>query len=396
MTSAAGGAPIKVLTLVDKLVAGGGERFAVDLTCHLDPSRFERSICSTRFPTDQAERRESEATLTRLEDAGVRVLGLSRGAKWAAWEWRPLVSLLRRERIDVLHAHKFGSNVWGTLLGRGAGVPVVISHEQTWSWEGEPMRRMLDRFLIARHSDLLIAVSEEDRRRMVEVEGIPKSSTAIVRNAVPRSRPEPARDVRTELGLGPEDPVVLTIAMLRGQKALDVLIRAAALLAPRYPGLAVLIAGGQDVNEPEVPPQLEALIDRLRLRGTVRLLGRRSDGPDLIAAADVTALSSDYEGTPLAVMEYMEGGRPVASTRAGGVPELIDDGVHGFIVEPRDPEALAGAIARLLDDPERAKAMGARGRERWEQEFDIEVTTKRVEGIYSELVEATRRAAGGG
>lgn len=258
------------------------------------------------------------------------------------------------------------------------------------------MRRMLDRFLIARHSDLFIAVSEEDRRRMVEVEGIPESSTAIVRNAVPRSRPEPARDVRAELGLAPEDPVVLTIAMLRVQKALDVLIRAAALLAPRYPGLAVLIAGGQDVNEPEVPPQLEALVDRLQLRDTVRLLGRRSDGPDLIAAADVTALSSDYEGTPLAVMEYMEGGRPVASTRAGGVPELIDDGVHGFIVEPRDPEALAEAIARLLDDPERARAMGARGRERWEQEFDIEVTTKRVEGIYSELVEATRRAAGGG
>ena len=108
--------------------------------------------------------------LEELRDAGVRFLGIQRDSPVALRPWRPLLTILREE-TDVLHGHKFGSNVWAAVLGTLARTPVVIAHEHTWSFEGQPLRRLLDRELIARRSDAFIAVSREDRRRMIEIEG---------------------------------------------------------------------------------------------------------------------------------------------------------------------------------------------------------------------------------
>ena len=102
----------------------------------------------------------------------MRVLGLKRTSAAQVWAWWPLYRLLRRERVDVLHAHKFGSNLWGTVIGRLARVPVIVAHEHTWSFEGQPLRRLGDREVIARGSSAFIAVSREDRRRMIEIERI--------------------------------------------------------------------------------------------------------------------------------------------------------------------------------------------------------------------------------
>src|SRR6185436_7651557 len=118
---APGRARTRVLMLVDSLYdgTGGAERFAVGLAAALPPERYEVAVCATRT---------SEGSLPAgLEAAGVGQFALG-----------------RRGRFDVLHCHKFGSNVWGTLIGRAAGVPVVIAHEHTWSYEGQPLRRFLD------------------------------------------------------------------------------------------------------------------------------------------------------------------------------------------------------------------------------------------------------------
>jgi glycosyltransferase involved in cell wall biosynthesis len=105
----------------------------------------------------------------------------------------------------------------------------------------------------------------------------------------------------------------------------------------------------------------------------------------VLDALDIAVSSSDFEGSPLSVMEYMEAAKPVVATRVGGVPDLVEDGVTGLLVEPREPEALAAAIAQLLDDPERARQMGAAGRARRRREFDIDVTVTRIQRLYEEL-----------
>jgi glycosyltransferase involved in cell wall biosynthesis len=180
------------------------------------------------------------------------------------------------------------------------------------------------------------------------------------------------------------------VSVLRAQKALQVLIHAAARLAPEFPGLKVVIAGRGEEEE-----RLRALVRELALEETVLLVGQQNDVPDLLAALDVAVCCSDFEGSPLSVMEYMAAGLPVVATRVGGVPELIEEGVHGLLIDPGDPDALARAVASLLRNPALRAEMGARARERQRREFDIDATVRRLETVYEELFRTSRRGRNG-
>lgn len=370
---------LRVVTLIDTISsAGGAERIAAEVTMGLDSARFERTMCASRV---------AKGTLTRrVRAAGVRVVSLDRRSRAQVWDWRPLLSLLRRERVDVLHAHSFGSNFWGSLAGRLAGVPVVIAHEHSWSFEGAPVRRFLDREVIARLANVLLAVSREDRRRMIEIVGIDPRVVRFLPNGIAWTPATGDHDVRAELGIPPEAPVVVAVAVLRPPKALEVLIEASRLLAPDFPGLRVLIAGRGSERQ-----RLEELVRERGLDRTVEFIGLRHDVPDLLAGADIGVSSSDSEGSPLSIMEYLAAGKPVVATRVGGVPDIVEDGVHGLLVERRDPAALARALANLLRNPERRAEMGARGRERQQREFTIEAMIRHVEELYEELFLASER-----
>ena len=380
------GRRLKVVQLTDRVgTHGGAEHLTMQIAERLDQARFESIVCATRFSASEREKDTVEDAAAALRAAGVRFLGLDRRTRAHAWAWRPLVQLLRRERVDVIHAHKFGSNIWGVVFGRLCGVPVVVTHEHGWSFERGP-KMIIDRELIARGSNAFIAVSREDRRRMIELEKISPERAVFVPNGIRALRPPSGRDVRAELGISATDPVVTSVGFLRQPKAIDVLIEGAARIAPRFPGLKVLIVGeGAD------RPAYEALIDRLGVQDSVKLLGLRSDVPDLLAASDVAVLSTNSEGSPLSVMEYMDAKLPVVATRVGGIPDLIDHEVHGLLVEPQDAAGLGDAIARLLDDPEEAVRMGERGHERRRREFDIDVMVENLQNLYLDLYSRTRR-----
>jgi glycosyltransferase involved in cell wall biosynthesis len=369
---------LRIVTLVDRpTVTGGAERLAVQVAARLDRDRFESILC--------ASRRTDEPLLDQeLAEAGVEVLALGRRSKLDLLAWRPQVR--RLAEVDVVHAHMFGSNVWGTVLGRLKHVPVVVAHEHTWSFEGQPLRRLLDRELVGRFADAFIAVAEEDRRKMIEVEGVDPDTIRLIPNGIPDPEPGDGAAVRHELGIGKDAPVIGVVCELRAQKALEVLFASAARLRQEFPELRVLVAG----DGPE-RANLEQEARRLDLDGTVQLLGIRRDVPALLDALDVAVLSSDYEGSPLSVMEYMAAGKPVVSTRVGGVPELVQDGVHGLLVEPRDPDALARAIRRLLLDPAEATRLGEHGRERQQRELSLDAMVRKIEDLYEELWLASPR-----
>jgi glycosyltransferase involved in cell wall biosynthesis len=373
-------AKLRVLTLLDRpSVQGGAERLASLVAMRLDPERFERLLCATRLPTQPT-------FVDELEAAGVRVLSLDRRGRLDLPAWRPLLRLLRQEPVDVLHAHMFGSNVCGTVLGRLNRVPVIVAHEHTWSYEGQPLRRFIDRELVARGATVFLAVSREDRRRMIEVEGISPDDVRFLPIGIPPLPAPSGRDVRAELAIEPGAPVVGTVCELRPQKALEVLVEAAALLREQMPGLRVLVAGDGPDRE-----RLERLVRRQGLEQVVTLLGLRRDVPDLLAALDVCVCCSDFEGSPLAVMEYMAAGKPVVATRVGGVPDLVVDGVTGHLVPPRDPGSLAEAVAGLLADPRRRRRLGDQGRLRQRREFDLDGTVRRLEDLYETLARAHGR-----
>jgi glycosyltransferase involved in cell wall biosynthesis len=374
---------LKVVTVVDGLSGlGGGERVAAELAMRLDPGRFESVFCVTR-PRWGPGREES------LRAAGVRTLTLRRRSAGNLLAWRPLISLLRRERTDILHCHKFGSNVWGAILGRLSGVPVFVAHEHVWSYEGQALRRLLDR-LIANEAHVFLTISRETRRQMIEVEGIDPALVRVLPNGIPPLPESSGRDVRRELGIDQDALVVGAVSVLRPQKALQVLIRSAARLVAEFPTLKVIIAG-----EGPQRANLEALVTEFGLDGRVMLVGPRTDVSDVLASLDVAVSSSDYEGSPLAVIEYMAAAKAIVATRVGGVPDLIEDGVHGLLVEAQDAHGLASAVARLLREPELRARMGGEARKRQQAEFTIEAAVHRLELLYEELSAATQMAGHG-
>jgi glycosyltransferase involved in cell wall biosynthesis len=390
MTSSRSGKKIRVVTLVDGIGTGGGEQLAAQTTALLDPDRFDRTLCVTREALAEESPEYIRATADMLRAADVRIVQLSRRSTANVYAWLPLLQLLRSERVDVLHAHKFGANVWAAILGRLAHVPVIVAHEHSWSFKGKPLRRLLDRELIARACSVILAVSREDRRRMIEIEGIPPDRVVVVPNGILELPPATGRDVLSSLGIPHEAPVVGAVSMLRPEKGIEVLIQAAALLKPEFPELRVLVAGDGE------RAAYEELIRDLRLDDTVHLLGVRTDVPDLLRVFHVAVCCSDREGSPLSVMEYMAAGRPVVATRVGGLPDLIDDGVEGLLVAPGDPAALAEAIGALLRDRPRAADMGRNACERQGREFTLQATVKRFEDLYErELIWAANGTGSG-
>jgi glycosyltransferase involved in cell wall biosynthesis len=360
-------------------VMGGAEKVAVDLATSLDRSRFDSLFCAIKKP--QTPTREGE-----LSAAGVRFFPLQRDSIRDPRVFSSLIRLLRRERIDILHAHLWDANLVAVIAGRLAGTPVIVAHEHTWSFEGDRLRVFTDRFVVARGSSVLLCVSAEDRRKMIEIEGIPAQHIRVVTNGIDPLAEPTGHDLRAELGIARDAQVFGAVAVLRKQKRVDVLVQVLALLSERLADPHLVIAGGDAGLGNR--RRTEALAESLGVADRVHLIGRRDDIADVLAAFDVACLSSDYEGMPLSVMEYMSAAKPIVCTRVGGVSELIDDGVEGLLVPRRDPAAFADAVERLLRDPALAASLGQAARLRQRRDFSLAGVVTRVEGIYDELCEA--------
>jgi glycosyltransferase involved in cell wall biosynthesis len=340
---------------------------------NLDASSFERTMCVTR-PS-------SPALLDEVRTAGVRILELNRSAQFDLTAWRPLVRLLREKQVDVLHSHKFGSNVWCAMLARLADVPVFVTHEHSWSFSGDRVRTYLDRRVIAPTASAMIAVSPEDARRMVEIVGIPRHKIRIIPNGIPPVGVGDPQRLRSELGIAEGIPTVGIIASLRPEKRVDLLLDAAALLAPHGRAFHVVIVGNGPLKD-----TLQARAAHAQIGDRVSFLGYRDDARELAAGFDVAVLTSDREGTPLSLLEYMALRRAIVATSVGGIPDVVAHERQALLVPPGDAAQLASALARLLDSPEERARLGQAAAARQLDEYDLEKTTRQVEHLYLELL----------
>lgn len=372
---------LRVLYLIDSAVdTGGAERFALGLAKSLPRERFELLVCSTR--------RFEASVVADLSQAGIRHLHLGRRSKIDVHRFAGLIRLLRRESFDVLHAHMFGSNVWGTIIGRACGVPVIIAHEQTWSYEGDPLRRWIDGHLIGSLATRFVAVSNRDAERMVCLEGVPPAKVVMIPNAYVPHPASPDIELRAQLGIGERTPLLAVVAMLRRQKALSVLLDAYPQIIAAVPDTHLVIAG-----DGECRGELERQAERLALTHRVHFVGRRDDVDAILRSADLAVLSSDFEGTPLVAYESLVNGTPMVATNVGGLPDIIEDGVNGRLVPPRDPDALASAIIELLRDPERRDRMAAAAAGKAD-ELTIDAAGQRFAALYESLVASRARRNG--
>jgi glycosyltransferase involved in cell wall biosynthesis len=363
---------ITVVSLIDHLVPyGGAEVLVAQIALMLDRERFEPVVCATRTA--------DERVCAELEARGVKLLRLQRTNRGRVDQWWPLIRYLRETEVVVLHAHKFGSNAWAAAIRRFTDIRVVIAHEHVGSLSGGRFRRCVDRYFISPSVDRILTASAETREQMVRIERIPPDHIQVfTHGTVPPGGPGEVD--RAALGLLPGDFVVGTVAVLRPEKAVDVLFRGVHLLRDELPNLRVVVVGDGPQRH-----ALEAMVDALGLRRTVTFLGFRRDVEKLLPSMDVCVNSSHFEGSPLAVMEFMGSGRPIVATSVGGVPELLEDGACGLLVPPSDPPALAAAIRRLEQDPELRTTLAARALARHRASFDIRANIKGLERLYEQL-----------
>ncbi|MHB8658207.1 MAG: glycosyltransferase [Solirubrobacteraceae bacterium] len=366
---------LRVLHVIGYLSeTGGAERFVVGLATHLSPERFASVVCAPRGAEPGAR--------AALQRAGIPVVTLGRRTKWDIHRMAGLVELIRREQFHIVHTHLFGSNLWGSLLARSCRVPVIIAHEHTWSYQGNPVRAFLDGHVIGRAATRFIAVSSLDAERMVSIEHVPAQKVSFIPPPfVPRDR-DSVGDVRAELGLARDTPLIGTACVLRPQKALHVLVDAYALVRAQVRDAQLVIAG-----RGECRAALEQQVARLGLWGSVHFLGRRTDVDAILRALDVAAMSSAFEGTPLFALECMAAGTPLVATGVGGLPDVIEHGRSGLLVPPGDPHSLAASILALLADPSRRRRYAqAAGHEL--ERYSISSITERFADLYQELAGA--------
>jgi glycosyltransferase involved in cell wall biosynthesis len=374
---------LRVLTLTRDIGHGfgGAEKIAFEFATRLDPERFRSYACITRAPT-VTQAAQTDEDLAELSARGIEVLRLERTSSAAVLPWLRLYRWMRARRFDVVHAHMPRASIPGTVVGRLARVPVIVSQEHIWSTHRTRERQFLHRAVVGRFSDALLAVSERNRDNIIEVERIPPDRILVLPNGIAPLGPV-AGDPRGELDVPADRLLIGAIGRLTWEKGHVDLIQAIAAIAPSSPTVQCVIVGGGPEEQ-----RLTQLIDDLGVGEHVRLVGQREDARQLLSAFDVAVLPSRTEGSPVALLEYMAAGAPIVATDVGGIPELIEDGVHGLLVPPQDPGQLATAIERLIHDRALAARLGGAARERQSTEFNLSVVVRRLEGIYLDLLEA--------
>jgi glycosyltransferase involved in cell wall biosynthesis len=361
--------------------AGGGpEKTILQGAARADPSRFDVTVCYLRDRGDAGFRIDTQAASLKIDYQEIQ-----ERSSWDPRIWFALRRLVRQRNFDIIHSHEYKSDLLALLLAKRTGaIPLATVHGWTGSSRREKIYYAFDKRIL-KWFPRLIAVSDEIRRTLLDV-GAEEERIQTVLNGIDpymfhRDRTK-QKVVRDSMGVSEDETVIGAVGRLEPQKRFDILLRAFAQVRLSRPQLRLFIVGegGERVS-------LERTITHLGLDNSCKLFGHRTDIIDFHHAFDLLVQSSDYEGTPNAILEAMAMETPVVATDVGGTPELIHHGVHGLLAPPGDPGALAQAIEQALDDPHATAERCAAARKRVEQELSFERRMKNVETIYEQLVQ---------
>lgn len=370
---------VKVLQVITLSEWGGAQRVVHELTTGLSPRRFQTEVaCAPGGPL--VEQLRAQGVVVHEVLSMRRNLSPVDDLKTLFFLWR----LMRRGSYDIVHCHSSKAGLLGRVAARAAGVPRVFFTVHGWGFANRKEYGVLEAFLIraekwaAKFASTLVCVSKDTRDEGLR-RGIAEAMKyVVIYNGLDPIKRNTADDtLRRETGAGPNDPLVVTAGRLAYQKDPLSFLRAAQVIASTG-GHArfVLIGDGPMLTD------CQAYIEENGLEGTVSLAGYREDVPELLTGADIFVLLSEFEGLPLTVIEAMQAGLPVVAYAVGGLAEMVEDGVNGYLVRPGD---LTGAVHKILDllaDPQRLKRMGVRGREMALARFSRESMLRAYEELY--------------
>ena len=365
---------MRISHVVENLNRGGLERVVIDLAKAQAAAGHDCQVVCLF---------EAGALAPELTSSGIRVIACDKrdGADLRA------IARLRRalsaQRTEVLHSHNGIPHYYAMVAALGLGLRRVVNTRHGMGDVNPSSRREWLFRQSMRLTDVAVAVSEAAGRRLAETGVVPVHKLQVVPNGI-HVEPFRARDagaraqLASSLGLPPETQLVGFVGRLNWAKDLETMVAAFAQVRARHADAALVLVG-----EGGERGTVEAAIARAGIGDRVFLLGDRSDVPQLLPAFSMFAMSSISEGYSIALLEACACALPIVATRVGGNGEIVADGVNGLTVPSRDPDALATALASLLDDPQRAEAMGRAGRAWLLSHATFEVMSSRYLDVYA-------------
>jgi len=379
--------PRHVLFLIDRFPErmGGAEGALWRTTKLLPKDRYRCSVAT--FATDPRF-----GDVRSLFDCPFYVFPLERTYDWKALRTAlRIANMIRRERISIVHTFFSTSDLWGGLIAKLSGCPVLISSRRDMGIERSPKHRRAYRVL-ASMFDQVQTVSDQVRSYSIAADGLRPDRVVTLHNGVDLKEIDASPALsRSDEGLGAQNAshLVVSVGNVRRVKGADVMIRTAAIMREKFPKVLFLAIGG--VHEPEFFSEIQDLVSALGVTANVKFVGRRLDVPSILKTCDVFYQSSRSEGLPNALLEAMASRLPCVATDVGGTNEIISDGENGFLVGSEKPEIAAKRIMSLLADHNRARTIGCAARRTVEQRFRAENMVSRMVDHYDALLATNSR-----
>jgi glycosyltransferase involved in cell wall biosynthesis len=374
---------MKVLHVINTLAAGGAELHLLTLCQGLRRQAVDLAVAFGRESIG-----DSRSLRGDFEQAGIRTIRAGTERRYDPSFPTKILRVLGTERPDIVHSHLPRADLTTGIARRLTGSPPWITsvhdmHDAHDNWSGRPWMPLVRRLWAG--ADRIIAISEAVKSWLVREQAIPAAQVSVVHYGIDVSRFTSAtHDLRCAWGFTYE-PLVGSIGRLEPRKGHDHLIRAMVSVRRHVPRAALVIAG----HDPgRYRSALERLIGDLGLQEAVRLVGFESDVPAFLAAVDVFAFASHSEGFGQVIVEAMAAAKPVVANRMAPLTEIVLDGESGILITPGDPERLAEAVVRLLENREEARQMGRRGRARVEDLFSSDTMSTRTVQIYRDVLTA--------
>lgn len=381
--------PLRVLFVITSMPVGGAETLLVELIRRMDRRRFRPELACLKELGPLGEVLADEVpTHTGL---------ISKKCKLDVRVFFKLASLIRRRNIDAVVTVGTGGDkmFWGRLAAWFSGVPVICSALHS---TGLPDRVEFSNRLLAPLTDAFIGVAEPHGEYLAEKEGCPAERVRVIPNGVDtdrfRSMPHDAQ-LAESLDVRPETPIISLVAALRPEKNHELFIDVAARVGEKYPDSRFWIIGDGPRRD-----EVAQMIEAKGLGRRVRMLGNRSNIPELLSLSNLFLLTSHMEANPVSIMEAMACELPVIAPRIGSVPETVRHDETGLLVEPSEAQAtmaevMAGHVDLLLSDPEKAASQGRAGRalitKSWSIDGMVRGYEDLIEAIYQEKA-ANRRS----
>jgi len=378
----AGGERIPVLTFLTNFLIGGTERQVVNLLRDIDRARFDVQLACFQRLGPLLEEVAADVALTEYP---ITTLPSPR----TLWQQARLARHVRARGIRIVHSYGLYPNLFAIPAARLAGAELVVASIRDTGDHLTRLQNALQKWACRAADHVLVNALAV--KTLLARQGYDAARISVIPNGIDVSQFRPrgsALELRRELGLPAQAPVVAVVSRLNRLKGVEYFLEAAAHVARRFGEARFLIVG--DSLSAAYRDELKAGALRLGLADRAVFTGFRNDISELLSDVSASVLPSLSEGLSNVVLESMAAGVPVVATSVGGTPEMLEHGVTGLLVPPRDAAALADAISSLLADPSRAASMGRAARQCVVERFSLEAMVRETERLYLRLLEQSR------